>query len=139
MRSEWTARLRERVTDDEEVLADRARRVEALRGCVRALRDAGVGLLVGSSGGYFLVPGYSLFVEARCLSDAGLRPEEILRGATLSAARSVGAEDEWGSIRPGLAADLVLLDANPLEDVRNLERVRAVVRRGVLHLEPGLR
>ena len=117
-----------------EVAADKEDEYEilmrSLRTAVRGLADAGVGMLVSSSGGYFLVPGYSMFVEFDCLTDAGLTPAEILTCATVNAARSVGEEDEWGSIIPGLAADLVLLDANPLEDIDNAQRIAAVVRRG---------
>jgi imidazolonepropionase-like amidohydrolase len=74
-----------------------------------------------------------MHVEFRCLTDAGLSQQQILQAATYNAARSLGQENEWGSIRPGLVADMVLLEANPLSDIRNAERIAAVVRRGVLH------
>ena len=110
-----------------------ARIMTASYAAVRALADAGVGLLVSPSGGWFLVPGFKMHVELRHLARAGLAPAEILEAATLNAARAAGAEDEWGSIGAGKAADLVLLAANPLDDVRHAERVVAVVRKGELY------
>jgi imidazolonepropionase-like amidohydrolase len=129
----WTARANERAAADPATLASWAAIMESNRQAVRSLADAGVELLVSTSGGWFLVPGFSMFVELRCLHDAGLTNPEILRAATFQAARRAGQKSEWGSIRPGLSADLVLLDANPLEELRAAERVRAVVRRGRLH------
>jgi len=55
---------------------------------------------------------------------------EALATATVNAARLVGDEDEWGSFREGLAADLVVLGANPLEDIANTRTIRSVIRAG---------
>lgn len=129
----WTEASRKRADVDSETLIDYTHRMQGLRRAVRGLAAEGVGLLVSSSGGYFLIPGFSMFVEFRCLADAGLTPREILEAATIAAARSENQEDDWGSIAPGLSADLVLLAANPLEDIRNTEAVVAVVRRGECH------
>ena len=130
---QWSQEFLEHAAPDEETLARNRAVIDSLHGAVRDLAEADVDLLVSSSGGWFLVPGFSIHVELRCLDEAGLTPEQILRAATLNAARSVDQQALWGSITPGKAADLVLLEANPLVDVRNAERVSAVVRRGVLH------
>ncbi len=63
---------------------------------------------------------------------------DILRAATITAASLLDMESELGSVEPGKLADLVLLSANPMEDVRALERVEAVFRSGVL-LSRGVR
>jgi imidazolonepropionase-like amidohydrolase len=123
----------ERASADAETRARWSGSYRARELAVRAFADAGVGLLASASGGWFLVPGFSLHAELECLAGAGLTPAEILTAATANAARSVGKENEWGSVREGLAADLVLLDANPFEDVRNALRIAAVVRRGELY------
>ena len=102
---------------------------------VRAFRDSGVTLLAGTNAGGSIpmTPGWSLHDEMQLLVSAGLTPYEALRAATANAgeflARHFHAEPS-GTITPGARADLLLLDANPLEDIRNTTRVRGVVVRG---------
>ena len=62
--------------------------------------------------------------------DAGMTPFDALRSATLASAQWQGVADSVGAIRQGMVADLMLLDADPLADVRNLARIRAVIVRG---------
>jgi imidazolonepropionase-like amidohydrolase len=62
--------------------------------------------------------------------EAGFEPKEALRAATSAAAEFLGKSKDWGTVAPGKYADLVLLDANPLEEIRNTRRIRAVVVRG---------
>jgi predicted amidohydrolase YtcJ len=100
---------------------------------VRLLKEAGVVLLAGSDVGVPLqVPGVSLHVELGRLVEAGLTPLEALQTATLNPARVLGMADSLGTVEPGKLADLVLLDANPLEDIRNTQKIRAVVADGRL-------
>ena len=84
------------------------------------------------------VPGISLHVELERLVEAGLSPLEALRTATLNPARVLGMADSVGTIEPGKLADLVLLDANPLEDIRNTQKIRAVVADGRLYRRADL-
>ena len=80
-----------------------------------------------------IVPyGLGLIVEVEQLAEAGLGPAGALRAATLTAAEALGLEGELGIIAPGALADLVLLDGNPLDDISNLRRVRAVLANGRL-------
>lgn len=98
---------------------------------VKALREAGAGLLVGSdTPNPFVVPGHSTIEEIRLFVEAGLTPEEALAAATREAARFLGQEDEFGTVAPGRRADLVLLAANPLDDPAHLERRIGVMVRG---------
>jgi imidazolonepropionase-like amidohydrolase len=103
---------------------------------VRALRGAGVGVLAGTDTDgndayYYGVPGYTLHAELETLvRDAGFTPAEALRAATLDAARFLGASDSVGTVANRKVADLVLLDANPLIDIRNAGRIAAVVANG---------
>jgi imidazolonepropionase-like amidohydrolase len=76
------------------------------------------------------IPGYSLHTELELLVRAGLSPLEALEAATLVPARFLSLDDEMGGIAVGQRADLVLLDANPLEDIRNTRRIAGVVTRG---------
>lgn len=92
------------------------------------LHRAGVGILAGTD-----VPfGFTLHHELELYVRSGLTPLDALRTATLNPARYLGRIDVLGTVAPGKLADLILLDANPLEDVRNTRTIRAVVIDGRL-------
>jgi adenine deaminase len=80
------------------------------------------------------MPGFSLHDELGLLVGAGLSPLEALQGATYHAAVYLRLEDRYGTVSPGKAADLIVLDANPLEDIHNSSKIHAVIQNGkVLH------
>ena len=95
---------------------------------------AGVGILAGTdaSDEPFVFAGSGLHDELALLVRAGLSPLDALRAATLNPARYLGAADSLGTVAPGRLADLVILDANPLADIRNTTRIHAVVANGRL-------
>jgi imidazolonepropionase-like amidohydrolase len=100
---------------------------------VGAMRKAGVPLLAGTdTGNPFCFPGFSLHEELALLVIAGLTPVDALRSATLNPAKFLGLDKTMGTIEQGKVADLVLLDANPLEDVQNTQRIDAVISHGRL-------
>jgi imidazolonepropionase-like amidohydrolase len=66
------------------------------------------------------------------VSVLGMTPRETLQAATLGAARFMGLADSLGTVQPGKLADLVLLDADPLADIANTRRIRAVIANGRL-------
>ena len=102
---------------------------------VAELQRAGVGILTGTDAPLRnSPPGFGLHEELFLLVQGGLSPAAALRAATSDAARFLGLQDSLGSIAPGKLADLVLLDANPLADIRNTRRIRAVIANG--HLTP---
>ena len=84
------------------------------------------------------VPGLSLHEELVRLVEAGLTPLEALQTATLNPAGVLGLADSLGKIEPGKLADLVLLDANPLENIRNTQKIGAVVADGQLYRRSDL-
>jgi imidazolonepropionase-like amidohydrolase len=92
-----------------------------------AAHRAGVRILAGTD---YIVPGADLHRELAQLVAAGLSPAEALRTATRNPARYFGLESEYGSVDPGKVADLILLEADPLVDIRNTQRIRAVVFNG---------
>ncbi|HET6616655.1 MAG TPA: amidohydrolase family protein, partial [Gemmatimonadota bacterium] len=97
------------------------------------LRAAGIPILAGTDTGVpWSLPGWSLHDELSLLVRAGLPTADALLGATRDAARALDLEDEIGTILPGMAADLLLLRADPLEDIENVRRIEAVVLRGDL-------
>jgi len=102
-------------------------------GIARGARDivrAGGSVGLGSHGNQ---QGLGAQWELWNLASGGMTPMEVLRVATIMGAESIGFERDLGSIEPGKLADLVVLDANPLDDVRNTNRIRYVVRNGVVY------
>lgn len=95
------------------------------------LHDAGVQLLVGTDAPEPQVaPGASLHREMEFLVEAGMPAREVLSAATLENARILKEDGNRGAVEAGLEADLILLEADPLEDIRNTRRIRTVVRAG---------
>ncbi len=76
------------------------------------------------------MPGFSLHDELANFVEAGFTPMESLQTATSNPARFLGMEASFGSVEPGKIADLVLLTANPLEDIRNTRKISIVVVSG---------
>lgn len=99
-----------------------------------ALHRAGVTIMPGTDAPLRnSPPGFGLHEELLLLTRAGLSPFEVLRAATLEPARFLGLLDSLGTIEVGRIADLVLLTANPLEDIRNSSRTVAVLSNGRLY------
>jgi imidazolonepropionase-like amidohydrolase len=97
----------------------------------RELAQAGVKLLAGTDAPRaFIYPGFSVHDELSLLVKSGLTPLEALRTATYNPAEFLGALDSLGTVAAGKLADLVLLDGNPLVDIRNTARISAVVANG---------
>jgi imidazolonepropionase-like amidohydrolase len=100
---------------------------------VGAMRRAGVNFIAGTDApNPFTFPGFSLHDELALLVEAGLTPLEAIQSATVNAAAYVGQSQEVGTIDVGKAADLVLLDSSPLDNISNTRRIAAVVIRGRL-------
>ncbi len=98
---------------------------------VRAIADSGGRIMAGSDTPEFLHSyGWTLHRELESLVQAGLTPWEALRAATRTPAEFLDAAAEWGTIEPGRRADLLLLTADPLADIRNTSRIDAVVLGG---------
>jgi imidazolonepropionase-like amidohydrolase len=102
------------------------------RDVTRALYEAGVKILAGSDAGALVYWGIGLHQELELLVSAGMTEADALRAATLGPAEFLEATDSLGTVEPGKVADLVLLDANPMVDISNTQRIRAVIARGRL-------
>jgi hypothetical protein len=98
---------------------------------VLAMERAGVGILAGTDDA-------PIQDEIELLVDAGLSPAEALRSATVEAAKYLDASESLGSVEPGKLADLVLLEANPLADIRNTRKISAVIIGGKYLSKPRL-
>jgi imidazolonepropionase-like amidohydrolase len=111
--------------------------IELRRRLILELHKAGAGLLLGSdSPQVFNVPGYSLHRELDVLVEAGLSPYEALRTGTVAVADFLGSNG--GRVSVGRDADLVLLDANPLQDIKHVRRIHGVLLRGTWHSADAL-
>lgn len=112
-------------------LADRLREFAKYRELTRKLYRAGVPLLVGTdSPEPQVVPGYSLHQEMSLLVESGMSAADVLRAATLGTATVLKEERRLGSITVGKLADMVMLNADPLGDIRNTRSIQLVVRSG---------
>ena len=108
------------------------RRLAQAIATVRLLHAAGVPILAGSdTGNPFVIPGHALHRELELLVESGLTPLAALQAATVNPASYLEMTDSLGSIEAGQLADLVLLDANPLTDIRHTRGIFAVVRNGL--------
>ena len=98
---------------------------------LRKVWDAGIPVAMGTDAGNIgTLHGPSIFREMRLMADSGLTPQEILLSATVNGAKVLGMEKDLGRVEAGKLADLVILDANPLESVDNLSRTYRVVKGG---------
>jgi imidazolonepropionase-like amidohydrolase len=105
-----------------------AREVEVRNKLLKAMSDGGVLVLMGTDAPQlFSVPGFSLYRELPVMVEAGMTPYQVLRTGTVNVAKFFGLENVAGTIAPGKRADLLLLDANPLADIRAIERNAGVM------------
>ena len=107
------------------------RLVEIRRQLTKALHDGGAPIALGSDAPqFFNVPGFSIHHEMAMMVAAGLSPYEVLVTGTRNPAAYFGTPEEFGTVAVGRRADLILLEANPLEDVGNVKRRAGVMARG---------
>jgi imidazolonepropionase-like amidohydrolase len=98
---------------------------------MKALLDAGVRIAFGTdSGPPGRFQGYFEHLEMEMMAEGGLTPMQILVSATGDAARCMGLDEELGTLQPGRWADLVVLERNPLEEIRNTRTIESVWIRG---------
>jgi imidazolonepropionase-like amidohydrolase len=130
----WTQRYREGLTDPEFDPVESRTVIENRTRILTALHEGGVTILMGTdSPQVFSVPGFSLHREVTRMAAAGMSPYEVLVSGTRNVGTYFANEDEFGTIAPGQRADLVLLAADPLQDVASLSRIEGVMVRGRWH------
>ncbi len=117
---------------DQDPLPVRVKFVEHELDIVKKLHQAGVPFLAGTdtAAGVDVLPGFSLHLELERFVAAGFTPLEALQTATINPARFLDRLDDFGTAEKGKLADLVLLDANPLDDIGNTRKIAAVVSNG---------
>ena len=102
------------------------------REVVGLMSRAGVTLLAGTDIAGIRIPGFTLHEELATLVEAGLTPQQALATATAMPAAILNKTRDFGAVEPGRIADLVLLDGDPLADIRNTQRISAVILGGKL-------
>jgi imidazolonepropionase-like amidohydrolase len=106
---------------------------------VKKIHDFGIGLVVGTdSGNLGMLHGASIHKEIELLRTAGIPPMDIIMAATSNAAKIAGKEAEIGILEPGKRADLVILERDPLADIRNTSAILSVMKGGRLFSEADL-
>ncbi len=127
--TEWVANKRANV--EAYPLAQRQRYIALRRRLIKAMHDGGVGLLLGSDAPQtWNVPGFSMHRELATYVAAGLTPYDALVTGTRGVAAHLGTLDRAGTVDAGKDADLVLLDANPLQNIAHAARIAGVMMRG---------
>ena len=96
---------------------------------LKQFHDAG-GLLLAGSATVDNVPGLSMHREMELMTELGLSPAEVLETSTLRNARFLGKDKELGAIAAGKLADIIIVDANPLEDMKNIRKISMVIKNG---------
>jgi len=97
---------------------------------VKAFVDAGGKLYAGTDSAHMSTPGLSLHQELELMVDAGVSPLQALQSATINSAELMRMEDRLGTLEEGRVGDVLVLDANPLEDIRNTRKIAQVISRG---------
>lgn len=99
---------------------------------IKKLQKKAINFALGTDTGTFVLPGYSLHEEMLLFELGGMDRMEIIKMATLNAAKMMKAQDSLGSIEIGKMADMVLLDNNPLENIENTLHIHTVIKNGVV-------
>lgn len=130
-RSQWAETKKSVLEETGSTRESALRTMGVRRQLIKALHAAGAGLLLGSDAPQiYNVPGFATHRELEALVAAGLTPYQALETGTRNIAVFLGTLPRTGTIEPGKRADLILLDANPLEDVRNATRQAGVMLGG---------
>lgn len=130
-RTTWRQRLESGSVTYSGDVASLRRSWHATLQVIDGLSDAGAGILVGTDFGQpFIFPGFSVHEEMALLVQAGLSPLQALQAATINPARALAATDSLGTVSPGKLADLVLLTANPLENIQHSRQISGVILNG---------
>lgn len=119
--------------DTPEQLRQRKDRLELLKRQLPLMQQAGIRLIAGSDAAAlntYVYPAESLIKELEIFQEAGLTPLQILQSATIAGAQYFDVLSQTSTIEPGKRADLVLLNENPLKDVKAVRSVLAVVKNG---------
>ena len=128
---DWTESHRNRRQDSDFDEARAQQVIDSRMRILEALHEGGVQILFGTDAPQqFSVPGYSIHREVERMQQAGMTPSEIIASATRNVGNYFEDKDDFGTIQEGQRADLMLLEANPLDDLANIGQRAGVMARG---------
>jgi imidazolonepropionase-like amidohydrolase len=128
---QWTKGLDSRLKNPQYNAAQAKLHIDNRMTILKALQAGGVAVLLGSDAPQqFNVPGFSVHREMQRMADAGISAYEIVKSGTASVGQYFKDQDAFGTIAAGQRADLILVDANPLQNVSNMEKRSGVMVRG---------
>lgn len=128
---QWIAAFEKRLQNPQFDLSVSRQIIDNRMRILRALNDGGVPILMGTDAPQqFSVAGFSLHRELRRMAAAGMTPYQILVSGTRNVGEYFRDQDAFGTIEPGRRADLLMVDANPLQDIGNVARLAGVMVRG---------
>ncbi len=105
-----------------------------IQALTKKMFDGGVLLTVGTdTPSPWIIPGPGYHEELQLLKEAGISNQDLLEMATLNGAKALKLENEIGLIKTGMKADVVVLQANPLEDIKNTSRIELVIKEGIIY------
>ena len=136
MRKTYEWRVQRAAKADAAAIKLRHEHIEGEAAVLPMLQEAGVTIMAGTDAGFlnsFNYPGIGLHDELSLYVKKGLTPAQALASATRAGPAWFGKLDHYGAIAEGKAADMVLLDRNPLEDIQATRAIRAVILRGSLY------
>jgi imidazolonepropionase-like amidohydrolase len=130
---DWRVERAAKATPDQ--IAARHQEYELSKKVMPMLVEAGIPILAGTDAGYlnsFNYPGQGIHEELERYVEAGLTPQQALASATMTGPAFLGHSARYGALEKGKAADILILDASPLNDIRATRAIRAVVLHGKL-------
>ncbi|HMO74782.1 MAG TPA: amidohydrolase family protein [Sphingopyxis sp.] len=135
LRKTYDWRVERAARADAAAIAARHKHIDDMAAILPMLAEAGVPIIAGTDAGFlnsFNYPGFGLHDEIALFVEKGLTPAQALASATRAGPAWFGRLDRYGAVRPGMAADLVLLGRNPLDDIAATRAIDTVVMRGAV-------
>lgn len=133
MREDWENYWQERNSDKQrahELKEGYRNDIAVYMQLMKKMDGLGIQLLISPGDGMFIIPGFSYLMEMKIFEQAGLTPYNILKASSYNAAMFFGEDVNWGQIKTGYRADMILLEENPLSSISNVRNIAGVILNG---------